>query len=69
MVRIDCCNKVFFLRLAMLEREKMTKYSCLGLKLAFWSGTGIYRSSVGKREMKGTDDGIAEINNGSNCLR
>ena len=53
----------------MLEREKMTEYSCLGLKLAFWSGIGIYWSSVGKREMRGTDDGIAEINNGSNFLR
>ena len=51
----------------MLEREKMTEYSCLGLKLAFWSG--IYRSSVRKREMRGTDDGIAEINNGSNFMR
>ena len=59
--------KSFFLRLAMLEREKMTEYSCLGLKLAFWSG--IYKSSVRKREMRGTDDGIAEINNGSNFLR
>ena len=28
-------TKSFFLRLAMLEREKMTKYSCLALKLAF----------------------------------
>ena len=53
----------------MLEKEKMTEYSCLGLKLAFWSGTGIYRSSVRKREMRGTDDSIAEINNGSNFLR
>ena len=40
----------------MLEREKMTECSCLGLKLAFWSG--IYRSSVRKR---GTDDDIVEI--------
>ena len=53
----------------MLEKEKMTEYSCLGLKLAFWSGTGIYRSSVRKREMRGTDDGIAKINKGSNFLR
>ena len=51
----------------MLEREKMTEYSCLALKLAFWSG--IQRSSMRKREMRGIDDGTAEINNGSNFLR
>ena len=53
----------------MLEKEKMTEYSCLGLKLAFQSGTSIYKSSVRKREMRGIDDGIVEINNGSNFLR
>ena len=61
-------NKVFFfLRLAMLEREKMTEYSCLVLKLASWSG--IDGSSIRKKEMRGTDDGIAEINNRSNFLK
>ena len=56
--------KSFFLRLAMLEREKMTECLCLALKLASWSG--IYRSSMRKR---GTDDGIVEISNRSNFLR
>ena len=48
----------------MLERGKMTKCSCLALKLASWSG--IYRSSMMKR---GTNDGIVEISNRSNFLR
>ena len=56
--------KSFFLRLAMLEREKMTECLCLALILASWSG--IYRSSMRKR---GTDDGIVEISNRSNFLR
>ena len=58
--------KSFFLRLAMLERERerMTECLCLALKLASWSG--IYRSSMRKR---GTDDGIVEISNRSNFLR
>ena len=51
----------------MLEREKMTECSCLALKLASWSG--IYRSSVRKRGMRGTDDGITEIDVSSNFLR
>ena len=54
----------FFLRLAMLEREKMTKCLCLALILASWSG--IYRSSMRKR---GIDYGIVEISNRSNFLR
>ena len=64
MVRTDFCNKVFFLRLVMLEGEKMTECLCLALKLASWSG--IYRSSVRKR---GANDGIVEISNRSNFLR
>ena len=61
MVRIDFCNKVFFLKIGYAwEREKMTKCLCLVLKLASWSG--IYRSSTRK---KGTDDGIVEISNRS----
>ena len=51
----------------MLEREKMIEYLCLALELAFWSG--MYRSSVRKREIRGTDDGIAEIDNRSKFLR
>ena len=45
----------------------MTECSCLALKLASWSG--IYRSSVRKRGMRGTDDGITEIDDRSNFLR
>ena len=59
--------KSFLLRLAMLERVKTTEYLCLALKLAFWSC--IYRSSMRKREIRGTDDGIAKIDNRSNFLR
>ena len=64
MVRTDFAINSFFLRLAMLEREKMTKCLCLVLILASWSG--IYKSSMRKR---GTDDGIVEISHRSNFLR
>ena len=50
----------------MLEREKMIEYLCLALKLAFWSG--MYRSSVRKSEIRGTDD-VVEIDNRSKFLR
>ena len=45
----------------------MTKCSCLALKLA--SCSGIYRSSIRKRGIRGTDDGIAEIDDRFNFLR
>ena len=45
----------------------MTKCSCLALKLA--SCSGIYRSSIRKRGIRGTDDGIVEIDDRSNFLR
>ena len=44
----------------------MTKCSCLALKLA--SCSGIYRSSIRKRGIRGSDDGIAEIDDRSNFL-
>ena len=45
----------------------MIECSCLSLKLESWSG--IYRSSVRKRGMRGADDGIIEIDDRSNFLR
>ena len=45
----------------------MTECSCLALKLA--SCSGINRSSIRKRGIRGTDDGIAEIDDRSNFLR
>ena len=45
----------------------MTECSCLALKLA--SCSGIYRSSIRKRGIRGTDDGIVEIDDRSNFLR
>ena len=45
----------------------MTECSCLALKLS--SCSGIYRSSIRKRGIRRTDDGIAEIDDRSNFLR